>query len=928
VSENLEYEREVLSTPETEKPPQRRRALTCLIIAAAVVLLLVCLAAVGVLIAYLTGGELPIALPFLGRAGDEVLLAFLDHDEAELYMLELGQSEEEAALLAEDAERVPAIHWLRLLDEGRYRGLIIGEYGSFLPDSDRLLLWYGEEDETVIQQMRVRDEEPTEVLESGADTWSGTFIKDSGNLFLREFRDEGVRCYVARPGEEAERLAKADECFVSADGSTVVFEEVDDGEMTLSAVDIDGENETVLLDGVEGVASYRFSGDGSHFAYVQKESGSSQLYLLERSSGDESEVSGEVFDLVSYDFAFGSDSLFYITEEIEDDRGVLRLYLSSDAEPIAEGPALAASFAPDGQHLAYLLEDEEGESALYVHPMDGGGDVEVLEGDEIDYTILETSPPRIIALSEMEEEFTLYSADIAGGDVIELLDEEDVSLEIEYARGERLLYVQMTNEDGEVSLFVTPVDEAAGSLLLEEWAAVRVLNLSPRGDRLILWAREDFGDDPVLYSIAVGGDEGDLVELDDDGENFDNAVFSADGRSVIYTAATGDDIDEVEVRRARVDGEEDYETLYEEAYLVDVRWDAAVLYSPLLHWEVVERAQFARANRVAFVSDRDGNEEIYVMDVPSGADAEVSESVRLTDNSIEDRAPILSPDGQRVAFVSGSYDNGEVYVVNVDGSGLLNLSDDEADDDSPTWSPDGQRILFVSDREGNNEIYSINPDGSGLVNLTESSDDDYSPVWTPDGQRILFRSDRDNYNAEIYLMDADGSNMVRLTDNEGHEFLTPHGLWSPDGRYIAFAYDHDGSFETIDVYLMDAGCMDRPEECEDSLVQLTEEQGWCFAGGWSPDGSKILIDIDLDGGDSEESWEVYVMDVDEQEATQLTESGGERSWSAGWLADEDRILFLSGRDGDDDIYLMDSDGDNVVNLTDNSADDYSPDLWP
>src|SRR6185436_2023005 len=92
------------------------------------------------------------------------------------------------------------------------------------------------------------------------------------------------------------------------------------------------------------------------------------------------------------------------------------------------------------------------------------------------------------------------------------------------------------------------------------------------------------------------------------------------------------------------------------------------------------------------------------------------------------------------------------------------------------------RIAFQSDRDGNNEIYVMNGDGSGLINLTNDPSDDYLPVWSPDGKRILFSSTRDG-NWEIYMMNADGSAQTNLTNNPAND---GDMNWSPDGTQIVF----------------------------------------------------------------------------------------------------------------------------------------------
>ncbi|MFT3891013.1 MAG: hypothetical protein QM730_05215 [Anaerolineales bacterium] len=91
---------------------------------------------------------------------------------------------------------------------------------------------------------------------------------------------------------------------------------------------------------------------------------------------------------------------------------------------------------------------------------------------------------------------------------------------------------------------------------------------------------------------------------------------------------------------------------------------------------------------------------------------------------------------QKIAFVSARDGNAEVYVMNSDGSEQTNLTNNSAEDWFPTWSPDGEQLAFSSDRDGNPAIYIMNIDGSNLIRLTETSNS--FPAWSPDGTRIAF----------------------------------------------------------------------------------------------------------------------------------------------------------------------------------------------
>ncbi len=97
-----------------------------------------------------------------------------------------------------------------------------------------------------------------------------------------------------------------------------------------------------------------------------------------------------------------------------------------------------------------------------------------------------------------------------------------------------------------------------------------------------------------------------------------------------------------------------------------------------------------------------------------------------------DVAPAWSPDGLKIAFVSARDGNKEIYIMNVDGTELKNLSNHPADDDDPSWSPDGSKIVFTSNRDGDfYQIFIMNIDGSDVIQITSDYGNKFTPAWRP-----------------------------------------------------------------------------------------------------------------------------------------------------------------------------------------------------
>jgi TolB protein len=265
------------------------------------------------------------------------------------------------------------------------------------------------------------------------------------------------------------------------------------------------------------------------------------------------------------------------------------------------------------------------------------------------------------------------------------------------------------------------------------------------------------------------------------------------------------------------------------------------------------------------------------------------------------------PPTARIAFVATGWSvhnsSHEIFVMNVDGTGITDISNSPDDDIDPTWSPDGTKIAFTSERDGNAEIYVMNSDGTDQRRLTDSPELDDHPGWSPDGTQIVFSRLIEAHN-DLYIINSDGTGLTRLTDTADTSERYPD--WSPDGKTIVFSAFGGGE---AGIYTI------RPDGSHEKLLM----GGPLHSPQWSKDGKMIAFDGEPAGC----KFEVYTMKADGSKMREITEHPmgcGGYDKHPSWSPDGDQLVFWSSnRDAahteDENLFLINADGSGETQLT-------------
>jgi Tol biopolymer transport system component len=265
----------------------------------------------------------------------------------------------------------------------------------------------------------------------------------------------------------------------------------------------------------------------------------------------------------------------------------------------------------------------------------------------------------------------------------------------------------------------------------------------------------------------------------------------------------------------------------------------------------------------------------------------------------------------------------QIFIMNYDGSDVIQITSLQDGACQPDWSPDGSQIVFISpcfertDVYPDSRLYIVNADGTGLTPLLNSDAGDFDPSWSPDGTRIAFTSLRDG-TLQIYVLDLRDNSVTALTtyenDNGEREALQPD--WSPDGSQILYSVRRIGVSQ---IWVMSDTGLGQTQIVRSGLDY------WDSLPTWSPDGEMVVF---TQTRSDQRTWgyTMFMLYADRALAQGRQLSNRDFAFDVSFSSDGQWLFFENSLDSMNfDIYRVNADGSGTrAIVTDVPEQDFDP----
>lgn len=526
--------------------------------------------------------------------------------------------------------------------------------------------------------------EPVRLTDSPYDDTGPSWTRDGRIRFHRIYsNDRHVTLIMNSDGSEQTEITGADGKRIfswSPDERKVLFQKQGDSSKTYLA-NADGSGEVPLP-----FYSGSWSPDSKMLAYRAHVSGDNHdIFVYSIETGETRNVTNSEWFDADPSFSPDGKHLVFASGRDGHDAEIYSADLDGgNLRRLTFDPAIDAhpAYSPDGTKILFTSDRENENSDVYIMNADGGNTVKFTNWDKTN----ETAGPG--SWSPDGTQIAFFS-DRNGKDDIYVASAETIRPRIVLSEPQNDLHAPNLSADGKRIVYSRESADKTGEL--------RVLDLETHRTQLIrktelpvTWPTWSPDGRIAFYDRIDGNSE--VCVINPDGSGYANITndkaidtgpaWSPDGTRLIY------------IRTDRFG-----------ARLHTIMPDGSDLrpVTPRGGWE--GDPEWSPTGEIIFVCDR-ADSPGNLLDIceihPDG-----SSERRVLSHRNYDSQPSLSPDGTRVAFVSISDGNAEIYLMNRDGSGLQRLTHHPADDMSPDWSPDGRRLIFTSNRNGKMAIYEV-----------------------------------------------------------------------------------------------------------------------------------------------------------------------------------------------------------------------------